>query len=187
MKRASVALLASLAVSCGAESNSDPIPSDGGADAVADVHDAALPTLASCQPVAFEDLADRGACPFYECADAALGCGPDEYLIDFACRYADLYLAETYFEMSDAGQAFLESVFVCLQTSLEAEFDTLSDCESAAELGFASHVPCYLGAGFCELPLEDKLLVFAAIDPEDLEHPLQRAAQSEVIDRCSER
>jgi hypothetical protein len=89
--------------------------------------------------------------------------------------------------MSGAGQFFLESVFECLQTSLDREAERLTDCAAAAEFGFASHVPCYLAAGFCELPLEDKLLVFTVIDPEDLEHPLQRAAQTEVIAQCSER
>lgn len=194
-RRLPIVLLA-LCIGCGSAGDTDAQSPDGGIDAVAtdvDARDLGLgdvdpvEALSACEPLPFDAVPESGACPFYRCLDDALGCGPDAYLLDFACRYADLYLAETYAEMTEAGQSFLESVFECLQTSLAAETDALTDCTAAAELGFASHVPCYLDAGFCELPLEDKLLVFAAIDPEDLEHPLQRAAQTEVIDQCSER
>ena len=192
----SIGLLPLWSAACGAESPTDGLPGETGTDVGAQDVDAQdlemrdvdlADSLSACVPVPFAEVPESGACLFYRCLDDTLGCGADAYLIDFACRYADLYLAETYAEMTGAGQAFLESAFECLQARLAAETDALTDCTAAAELGFASHVPCYLAAGFCELPLEDKLLVFAAIDPEDLEHPLQRAAQAEVIDHCSER
>jgi hypothetical protein len=43
-----------------------------------------------------------------------------------------------------------------------------------------------VNARFCELILDDKLAVLQAIDPEDLEHPLQIAAQNEIIERCTQ-
>lgn len=167
---------------CGDDRSSD---SDG--DVSSGVSDVGRADIDSdCRPVAFEDRSERGTCNYYSCLDEELGCGEGEYLLDFACHYADRYLEQTYGEMSEDGQAFLRSVYLCLQQSFADADDAVVDCQSAAELGFASHVPCYLAAGFCELPPGDKLRVFAAIDSEDLENPLQQAAQEEVIARCSD-
>lgn len=149
-----------------------------------DVSPAPAERAAACVPVPFGDSSAE-VCGYYTCVDDALGCADDTYLLSFACKYADRYLAETYGEMTDDGQRFLREVFECLQETLAGE-GAILDCASAEEVGFASHVPCYVDAGFCELILDDKLLVLQAIDPEDLEHPLQIAAQTEIIERCSE-
>ncbi len=141
--------------------------------------------VAACTPVAFGDAASGAVCGYYNCVDDVLGCSDDAYLVAFACKYADRYLAQTYGEMTADGRRFLEEVFECLQETLDEENGAL-DCTTVEEIGFASHVPCYVEAGFCDLILDDKLLVLQAIDPEDLEHPLQILAQSEIIERCSE-
>ena len=138
----------------------------------------------ACAPVPFSAWTQLGACPFYRCADSHVGCGEDGYLLAFACKYADRYLVEVYPEMTAAGQAFLESVFECLQRSIAAEDLATHTCASIEELGFGSHVPCYLAAGFCDLPGADIALVLDAIDADDMQHPLQQAASRAVAEEC---
>ncbi|MFT6396794.1 MAG: hypothetical protein ACJAYU_001537 [Bradymonadia bacterium] len=139
---------------------------------------------AACTPVPFAE-APHDVCAYYFCVDQSLGCDEDEYIIAFACKYANRYVSETYEEMTPDGQRFVIEVFECLQQTLHAAGSGFN-CVSAQEVGFASHAPCYVNARFCELILDDKLAVLQAIDPEDLEHPLQIAAQNEIIERCTQ-
>ena len=159
---------------------------DGGGDAAAQGLDAETAGH-SCQ---IEPVGARGdkVCTFYRCADAVIAsgaCEPGDYVMGFACKYAERYLDEVYPSLSAAGQGFLDGVFVCLQERLLPAVDAATTCAEAAELGFGAHVPCYSAAGFCALPPGDLSAIVGAIDDADLEHPLQQAATLEILGRCN--
>ncbi|MCB9727850.1 MAG: hypothetical protein H6746_05100 [Deltaproteobacteria bacterium] len=147
-----------------------------------------------CQPVPYDGAATE-ACTFYACADALIAggtCAPTDYVMGFACKYADRYLSQVHPELSPAGQAFLEGVFVCLQEALvpfvaDAAAAQAATCPAVAEAGFGAHVPCYLQNGFCDLPTADIASIALAIDQPDLENPLQQSATAEILTLCSER
>ena len=176
---------------CSAQGGAGPdagVAPDGGG--------AAEPAGPACAVVSYPE-AEAGAevCSFYACADgwiAGGACAPGDYVMGFACKYADLYLAEVYADLGPGGQAFLEGAFVCLQEALEPyleseEASAATTCEAIAEAGFGAHVPCYMAHGFCDLPSEDILAIAAAIDDEDLDNPLQQAAMLDILGRCAAR
>jgi len=150
------------------------------------------PTAPLCSVVPYAEAAAH-VCAFYECADAHIAggsCSPQGYVIGFACKYADRYLAEVYPTLSPAGQTFLEEVYVCLQQALlpfveDPEVAAATTCEAVAQAGFGAHVPCYMESGFCALPADDVLAIARAIDAEDLQNPLQQAATTDILAKCA--
>ncbi len=142
-------------------------------------------------PLALPSGPPEEADAWYRCVDGHLqggaGCGPDGYLLGFGGKYARKYMLEVRPNLSEAGQAFLDHNLTCLEEALSAGMEAEPRCEDVSTLGFASHVPCYVESGFCELPLDDVLLIATAVEPEDQGLPEQAEAVAGIQAACAER
>jgi hypothetical protein len=104
---------------------------------------------------------------FYTCAEDALGCGEDGYLLGYGARYAERFYQQTRPTMSLRGRLWIDDVLICLQDELRASIDTGSSCAEVRTIAFDSHPDCYIEAGFCSLPLSDVVKVAATVDVID--------------------
>jgi hypothetical protein len=104
---------------------------------------------------------------FYQCAEQALHCGPDGYLIGYGTRYAERFYRYTRPWMSPAGKRWIDATLVCLQEKLRERIDAQTSCDDVRTIAFDSHPECYVESGFCELPVTDWFAVAATIDGRD--------------------
>lgn len=149
-------------------------------------------TVTACAPIAAAEAPDATgtqARSYYDCLEASLadgeGCGPDGYPLGYGGKYAERFVTEARPRLSPEGRAWLDDVLVCLQEALAARLDDDSTCDDAWRAGFDTHPACYVDAGFCELSLDDVLVVGTTIDPVDLSLPDQQA-QVEAVNRLCE-
>lgn len=146
------------------------------------------PAAEPCAPATEADILERRG-DYYRCLDDWLGgCGEQGYPLGYGARYADRYLDEVRAEVSPAGQAFLDTVSVCLQQEMAAFVaDDVPSCDAVWDHGFSSHPDCYVDSGFCEVDLESQLAIAAAVDPADQDLPEQQEQVLDVATRCAER
>ena len=132
----------------------------------------------------------EAAAAWYACVDERVqdgeGCGPDGYLLGFGGKYAERYMVEVRPGLSEAGQAFLDGVLVCLQEGLAAGMSDDPTCDAIETAGFGAHAPCYEANGFCDLPIEDVARIAAAIDAEDQGIPAEQEAIEAIQAKCTE-
>ncbi|MCA9490657.1 MAG: hypothetical protein KC621_12085 [Myxococcales bacterium] len=144
------------------------------------------PAPEPCVPATEADILERRG-EYYVCLDARLGgCGEDGYPLGYGAFYAERYLLEVRPLVSEAGQAFLDAVSVCLQQDMAAFATDASTCDEVWDHGFSSHPDCYVASGFCEVDLESQLAIADAVEPEDTELPEQQEQVLEVAIRCLE-
>ena len=144
------------------------------------------PPWSDCEVIGPEHAPEE-ADGWYRCLDESLedgGCGDAGYPLGWGGKYARKYMVEVHPELSEDGRAFLEGVLVCLQETLRDGLAPDATCEDVADLGFASHVPCYRAHAFCSIPLTDMARIWAAIDEADRGLPAQEAAMATIRDDC---
>ncbi len=107
-----------------------------------------------------------GACSYYSCREETAQCGQDGYLIRYAERYCMRYRLVSEPHASAAGRRWLRDVRRCLIETLDQTAPG-DDCDTLTTNGLASHAPCYLENGFCDLPIRDWLLVLNTVDRQD--------------------
>jgi hypothetical protein len=122
--------------------------------------------IAAC-PIPSPDQIAGHEADFYRCAEEALGCGDDGYLIGYGARYAERFYRETRPRMSARGRQWIDDVLLCLQHELRAALDESTACDDVRAIAYDQHPACYTEAGFCTLPLLDLLRVVATIDPRE--------------------
>lgn len=115
------------------------------------------------------ETAGCGGCQYYACREAAAPCGADGYYLGFAQKYCERLLVSLRPRLSAAGQRFLDRGRDCLMRFAEAELPSSLACDELERRGLDSHVVCYRESGFCALPLGDRVRLFAAVDPDDLD------------------
>lgn len=151
--------------------------------------DPVLPDWHDCR-YASPDDPPEDADAWYSCVDQRVqdgeGCGADGYLLGFGGKYAERYMVDVRPELSEAGQAFLDGVLVCLQEGLAAGMSDDPTCAEIETAGFGAHAPCYAANGFCDLPIEDVARIAAAIDAEDQGVPAEQEAIEAIQAQCSE-
>ena len=133
-----------------------------------------------------EDLIDAdgcAACDFYRCREeTSVGmCGGDGYYLGFGYEYCRRYRQVTEPHMSPQGQVWSANTRRCLMETLDAEIPDSQDCRALIQAGYASHPNCYLGTGFCELPVLDWARIVNTIDLQDIDFALM----AEVARDCS--
>jgi len=102
------------------------------------------------------------SCNSYLCMEDDNNCGKRGYYIGFGYKYCTKF-SKYINKFSLTGQFWLFDAKVCLQkATLEVSRKGLS-CRQVKKASFKSHVPCYIDAGFCDLPLKDKFQVMKVI------------------------
>jgi hypothetical protein len=138
---------------------------------------------AACTPATEADILEvRG--DYYVCLEAQASCGPDGYPLAYGARYAERYLVDVRPGVSPQGQAFLDTVSVCLQQRMAEWYDGARGCDAIWDHGFASHPGCYVDSGFCDVDVDSQLAIAAAVDPEDQALPEQQAQVLAVAEAC---
>ena len=149
-----------------------------------------LPDPASCPPATPADVQTRRG-DYYRCLDATLmggaGCGAAGYPLGFGGKYADRSFDETWFDLTDAGQAFFLAVAPCLQEQLAAQVEPETSCALVWDSGFGTHAGCYVDSGFCALPAEDVLVIGAMFDADVYALDAFTAQFAAVSAACAER
>lgn len=109
------------------------------------------------------------ACDYYLCRELRREqpCGDRGYAMGFARHYCQLFTELTVPRLSPKGQQWIADVRPCLQMALEDIGDDVS-CQETQRFGYDSHPGCYVGTGFCELPVSDMLAILNTVAPQDL-------------------
>lgn len=126
---------------------------------------------------------DMPACDFYKEKARELGCDENNYLTVFGEKYCrDFVNLEKDF--SPAGVKTFAHIRGCLIDSLK-EAPELS-CANARDIAEHSHVKCYRGSGYCDLPGSDKWTVFKTVWTELFDSGF-RDVVSQINEDCANR
>jgi hypothetical protein len=98
-------------------------------------------------------------CESYPRLQAELGCAPEGYLSATGYRVCREFVAIDG-EFTPEGRAVMAKIRRCLAGFLENDRTEIT-CENVEAKAFASHVPCYVDAGFCRMPESDKLITYS--------------------------
>ncbi|KAK6339727.1 hypothetical protein TWF718_009121 [Orbilia javanica] len=106
--------------------------------------------------------ATSSSCDFYTCLESKSGCGPTGYELGYALPFCNAITAVSS-NLSVNGQAWYSATKLCLQNALSVEASCETSCTNIYLNAFASHVPCYLDSGFCELSGADLKVFFQVV------------------------
>ena len=138
-----------------------PLPADAGAA------DAGAPNAATVSCAGYIALPGVAGCAFYACREAQHPCGTSGYYLGYGEKYCERFLLVDRPVLSPAGQAFLDAGRDCLMHVIDATIAVDLECAQVRTEATVSHVACYRDNGFCQLPLSDKLTLFASVDRAD--------------------
>jgi hypothetical protein len=123
-----------------------------------------------------EEISDR-SCHFYQTMENTFKCGDEGYANKFAGKYCQKYLDKQSVYDDPRWQ---KSVRKCLQRTMSANLDEnykekgSITCNKIEQMGFDSHVPCYLNPdpndtsiSYCNLSAWDHANIFLTINPSD--------------------
>ncbi|KAK6498926.1 hypothetical protein TWF481_011497 [Arthrobotrys musiformis] len=102
------------------------------------------------------------SCTFYTCLESKSGCGPSGYELGYALPFCNAISAVSS-SLSANGQAWYSATKLCLQNALVTEASCKTSCTDIYLNAFASHVPCYVNNGFCELNGADLKIFFQIV------------------------
>lgn len=126
---------------------------------------------------------DMPLCDFYKDKSKELGCSADNYLTVFGEKYCREFV-ELEGNFSPSGKKTFAHIRSCLIEELKAAPGLA--CTNAREIAEQSHVKCYRGSGYCDLPSGDKWTVFKTIWKE-LFDPGFRGVVSQINEDCANR
>lgn len=132
-------------------------------------------------PITYAD--DLPLCDFYKNKSNELGCEATNYLTIFGEHYCREFVALEN-DFSPAGVKTFAHIRSCLIDSLK-ETPNLT-CANAREIAEHSHVKCYRGSGYCDLPGGDKWAVFKTVWSELFDSGF-RAVVSQINEDCANR
>lgn len=115
----------------------------------------ALLSLTASMPAQANEAA---VCNTYLLLENQLRCPASGYLMATGYILCREY-AEVDYEFSLSGRVTMAKIRRCLTGALLQRSRQLT-CQNAADIGYASHVGCYVSSGFCSLSLHDKAVVF---------------------------
>jgi len=115
---------------------------------------------------------DSHSCQYYACLDERFQCGAEGYPLKFAlpaCEWFGSFCGGLL--TSAESHAWVASVTVCLQDSIEHKQTALQDCQQLATFAFDSHAYCYTngakqygGPRYCDLTATDKDLIYQCLE-----------------------
>jgi len=102
-------------------------------------------------------------CSFYRsCAEAKQPCGSEGYALGYGEYFCSKF-TQNINGFSQAGQNWVYSVMTCLQKALISAVTCDVSCSSIESAAFASHAPCYVEAGVCDLSFGDWLQIIGVV------------------------
>ncbi|KAK6523599.1 hypothetical protein TWF281_001580 [Arthrobotrys megalospora] len=102
------------------------------------------------------------SCDFYTCLAGKSGCGSAGYELGYALPFCNAITAISS-TLSPNGQTWYSDTKLCLQNALVTEASCETSCTDIYLNAFASHVPCYIDSGFCELSGADLKKFFGLV------------------------
>jgi hypothetical protein len=126
---------------------------------------------------------DLPLCDFYKEKSKELGCSSDNYLTVFGEKYCREFV-ELEKDFTPAGVKTFAHIRGCLIESLK-EAPELT-CANARDIAEHSHVKCYRGSGYCDLPGSDKWVVFRTVWKELFSSGF-RSVVSQINEDCANR
>lgn len=126
-----------------------------------------------------------GTCEYYQCQEQELNCGKKGYLLNYGHRFCTKFFHELDEHLSLEGKEWMKSVGNCLQQKIES-FNVEpneNSCSEIKKLAYRSHSDCYLSAGFCHLPLVDKMKIFVFLKGEFFKYRTQKEG-IQVLFQC---
>lgn len=129
---------------------------------------------------AFAKPQDIRLCETYRAVNASLRCSSSNYLIQFGYKYCRKYVElESMYLLHT--QRVLEKIRSCLVT--QTMNDSELTCANSEDRAMQHHLKCYAQAGFCSLPILEKLKVFGVAFTE-IRHESFRATMLAAGSRC---
>lgn len=102
-------------------------------------------------------------CEYYQCLSQEKNCDEKAYPLKFGHKYCQKY-GRNLEKFSENGKAWVGSVRRCLISEIE-KYQAEITCSEIKKKAFASHAPCYIESGYCELSLKDQRRVLKIIYP----------------------
>ncbi len=127
-----------------------------------------------------------GTCDFYLCQEQKTKCGLEGYNLGFGFKYCSQSKFKLYNQMqTQQGQSWVTNVFQCLQKQsfLKSESSVNRTCDQIKSDAYDSHPDCYAQAGFCELKISEKILIFQLIKNELFSADAMKQAGS-LLEKC---
>lgn len=126
---------------------------------------------------------DMPLCDYYQEKSKQLGCAADNYLTVFGEKYCrEFVLLEG--EFSPAGKKTFAHIRSCLIEELKAAPNLT--CDNAREIAEKSHVKCYRGSGYCDIPNGDTWIVLKTVWKELFDSGF-RSAVTQINEDCASR
>jgi len=82
------------------------------------------------------------------------GCGPEGYLQAYGYHYCQVFV-EAKEEFLLESQEILARIRSCLIRQIKVREKKLN-CHTVKDLAYATHTPCYVQSGYCEMDSEDR-------------------------------
>jgi hypothetical protein len=124
-----------------------------------------------------------GTCDYYQALSDSLDCDSQGYLLHFGAHYCWKFVIEEP-AFSPAGQAILDRIRTCLQTGLENA--PALTCANVESIAVATHFPCYIQSGFCNLSFAEQSVLGASIIPTLLNPQIEKTL-NEIRRTCERR
>ncbi|KAK6352337.1 hypothetical protein TWF730_009166 [Orbilia blumenaviensis] len=123
------------------------------------------------------------SCDFYNCLENKSNCGASGYALGYALPFCNAITAVSS-TLSPNGQAWYSATKLCLQNALVTEASCQTSCTDIYLNAFASHVPCYVDSGFCELSGADLKIFFQIVGVQGVVSPDGLALFGAVLQQC---
>ena len=116
-----------------------------------------------------------GSCDFYQCLDQTFPCGDKGYALHFGHKFCTKSDTQLFNRMqTEQGKQWVLDTMKCLQQALSERLDIEAlSCQKIQDIGYQTHMNCYIQSGYCELPGQDKkeiikLLKFQLLKPKNI-------------------
>jgi hypothetical protein len=126
----------------------------------------------------------KDSCNYYLCRESIQPCSDEGYFIRFGYTYCSGFLSDVQPRMSAEGAKWMNQIAHCLRDKLD-DIDSTLSCEDTESAAIASHSPCYIGTGFCDLSFLDKFRILEYVYKE-LEDHRMRKVMFQIELQCTE-
>lgn len=120
-------------------------------------------------------------CEYYVCVEKQKKCGKRKYPMGFGHKYCQKFTKKLH-KFSAQGQIWVEEAKNCLIEKLDTLDEDIS-CRKFKRKATKQHVPCYIEAGYCNLPKSDRKLITKTVI-KSMWRPSLVWAGLKVLNKC---